>query len=143
MSTATTEERTEQAGKEPAQAQAAGVAALTDPSWKVRCDDIDDILQKGRRSTIFKPLYENKAVRLCIYSPFRRDMQNHIQPFERAEIYIVRSGTAVFNQSGEKTSVKAGDVLFVAPRAIHNYEAMSEDFSALLVMYDLPEAEQA
>lgn len=109
---------------------------ITRPDWLLSREDIDKAISTSKSKTVFTALYETKSMKFNLYKPYKLDMQNKIQPFERAEIYIVWQGEGEFVQNGVRTAVKKGDVIFVEPRAIHNYEKFSDDLELLLIMYD-------
>jgi len=69
---------------------------------------------------------------LGLYVPVGLDPQT---PHSQDEVYIVRSGSAEFVVSGERTACVTGDVLFVAASVEHRFEALSPDFSAWVVFW--------
>ena len=76
-----------------------------------------------------------------LYMPVGRDPQT---PHSQDEIYIVRSGSAEFSESGERRrACNTGDVLFVAAGVEHRFENLSADFSAWVVFWGPKGGEQA
>lgn len=67
-----------------------------------------------------------------IFAPRGTDRQT---PHEQDELYFIQSGTAQFAREDRIDTVAAGDVLFVAARAVHRFEAMSVDFLAWVVFW--------
>ena len=75
-----------------------------------------------------------------VFAPRGRDAQT---PHEQDELYFVVSGTADFEVDGKKGPVKVGDVLFVAARVPHHFEAMSADFVTWVVFWGPEGGEKA
>jgi mannose-6-phosphate isomerase-like protein (cupin superfamily) len=67
-----------------------------------------------------------------LYAPVGHDPQT---PHSQDEVYIVRSGSAVFAMSGERQPCATADVLFVAAGIEHRFENLSADFSAWVVFW--------
>ena len=74
-----------------------------------------------------------------LYAPIGADPQT---PHSQDEIYIVRSGGAVFVMPGERQSCGVGDVLFVPAGIEHRFESLSADFSAWVVFWGPKGGEQ-
>lgn len=69
---------------------------------------------------------------LGLYAPIGQDPQT---PHSQDEVYLVRSGSAEFVLSGERSPSTIGDVLFVAAGVQHRFESLSPDFSAWVVFW--------
>jgi len=69
---------------------------------------------------------------LGLYAPIAHDPQT---PHSQDEVYIVRSGSAEFVMSGERSPCATGDVLFVAAGIEHRFESLSADFSTWVVFW--------
>lgn len=67
-----------------------------------------------------------------VFAPRGRDAQ---QPHDQDELYFVVSGTAEFLHEGERSSVAAGDALFVPAHDRHHFEKMSGDFVTWVVFW--------
>lgn len=67
-----------------------------------------------------------------LYAPVGADPQT---PHSQDEIYIVRTGSAVFAMAEERERCGVGDVLFVAAGVEHRFENLSADFSAWVVFW--------
>lgn len=66
------------------------------------------------------------------YAPKDVDLQTpHIQD----EIYVIASGTSVFNRNGEYTDCKKGDVIFVPAGVEHRFETFSADFATWVIFF--------
>ena len=74
-----------------------------------------------------------------LYAPKGQDPQ---QPHRQDEIYIVQSGTGVFDKAGEKRPFGPGDVIFVEANVVHRFEDFSDDFAAWAVFWG-PEGGEA
>ncbi|MEE4361657.1 MAG: cupin domain-containing protein [Pseudomonadales bacterium] len=94
-------------------------------------DDAEDTIARlgGYR---FAALFQHGSLDAGIYAPVGEDAQ---QPHPRDELYVIRSGQAVFVSASGTEAVTAGDVVFVAAHADHRFEAMSADFSTWVFFY--------
>ena len=74
-----------------------------------------------------------------VYTPGDID---HQEPHDQDEIYIVITGTAGFEVSGRRQSVKVGDAVYVPAKADHRFLHPSDDFScwAIFANSGLPAA---
>ena len=76
--------------------------------------------------------FEHGSMSLGFYSPVGSDPQG---PHKRDEIYIVHSGKATFVTAGARTSLAAGDAVFVPAGATHRFEDFGADFSTWVVFW--------
>ena len=66
------------------------------------------------------------------------------EPHERDELYVIAAGRARFWADGKGArDVGTGDVLFVAARVAHRFEAMSDDFGTWVFFYGALGGEEA
>lgn len=79
----------------------------------------------------FYPL-RHGTMRVGVYAPSGVDDQT---PHEQDELYIVRRGFADIVKNGERSAVKADDLIFVEAGATHRFEAISEDFLTWVVFW--------
>ena len=79
------------------------------------------------------------AMWTLLYAPRGQDPQT---PHTQDEIYIVQSGTGVFDKAGEKRPFGPGDVIFVEAGVEHRFEGFSDDFAAWAVFWG-PEGGEA
>lgn len=79
----------------------------------------------------FYPL-RHGTMRVGVYAPSGVDDQT---PHEQDELYIVRRGCADIVKNGERSAVKADDLIFVEAGATHRFEAISEDFLTWVVFW--------
>jgi mannose-6-phosphate isomerase-like protein (cupin superfamily) len=77
---------------------------------------------------------------LGFYAPEGSDPQG---PHERDEVYIVHSGTTTFVMEGTRTSLAAGDAVFVPAGATHRFEDFTADFSTWVVFWGPKGGERA
>jgi mannose-6-phosphate isomerase-like protein (cupin superfamily) len=74
-----------------------------------------------------------------LYAPKGQDPQ---QPHRQDEIYIVQSGSGVFDKAGEKRPFGPGDVIFVEANVVHRFENFTDDFAVWAVFWG-PEGGEA
>jgi mannose-6-phosphate isomerase-like protein (cupin superfamily) len=67
-----------------------------------------------------------------IFAPRGKDYQT---PHDQDELYLVKSGSALFVRDKSSETVETGDVLFVPARALHHFEQMSSDFFTWVVFW--------
>lgn len=67
-----------------------------------------------------------------IYAPVGTDPQ---QPHDQDELYLVHTGSAVFELEGERHDVAAGTVFFVPAGARHRFLTFTRDFAAWVVFW--------
>jgi mannose-6-phosphate isomerase-like protein (cupin superfamily) len=84
--------------------------------------------------------FAHGSMSVGLYAPVGRDPQT---PHSQDEIYIVRSGSAEFVESEERSPCAIGDVLFVAAGAEHRFESLSPDFTAWVVFWGPKGGEQS
>lgn len=74
-----------------------------------------------------------------IFAPRGKDYQT---PHEQDELYLIKSGSALFVTDEKSEPVEPGDVLFVRARARHHFERMSSDFFTWVVFWGPAGGEQ-
>lgn len=81
----------------------------------------------------FDVIFQDGAdISVELYKPIGEDRQ---QPHTRDELYIVATGSGVFNLDGERNAFGPGDLLFVSAHAPHRFEDFSADFSCWVIFY--------
>jgi mannose-6-phosphate isomerase-like protein (cupin superfamily) len=84
--------------------------------------------------------FEHGSMSLGFYAPVGSDPQG---PHKRDEIYIVHSGKATFVTGDAKTTLGAGDAVFVPAGATHRFENFTADFSTWVVFWGPKGGEKA
>ena len=92
----------------------------------------------GPENQPFAELIRRGTLSVEVFSPKGVDTQ---QPHEQDELYVVVSGTAVFDNNGARTAVAQGDLLFVAAGLPHRFEDFSDDFTVWVIFYGPPGGE--
>ena len=72
------------------------------------------------------------SLRVGLYAPRGHDPQ---QPHEQDEVYVVMSGSGLFDRAGERVTFDAGDVLFVPAGVCHRFEDFTDDLQVWVVFY--------
>lgn len=93
-------------------------------------DALDAVRQSDDR--LYGVLLEHGTLELGYYRPKGSDLQ---QPHDRDELYIVISGTGVFECGGDRRPFEAGEALFVPAGIDHRFAEFSDDFGAWVVFY--------
>jgi mannose-6-phosphate isomerase-like protein (cupin superfamily) len=81
---------------------------------------------------LYGVLLAHGTLELGFYKPIQVDDQ---QPHDQDEIYIVQSGSGIFNCGGKRQPFDTGEALFVPAGVEHRFEEFTEDFSAWVVFY--------
>ena len=85
------------------------------------------------------------TMRTLLFSPRGRDLaelQKLVQTrHEQDEIYIVLSGSCRFSRNDELRDIAAGDVVFIAAGAHHQFHGYSDDFAAWVIFWGPPGGE--
>ena len=71
-------------------------------------------------------------MRVLLYAPRGQDTQT---PHRQDELYVIQSGSGVFDKSGEKRPFGPGDVIFVEAHAEHRFADFTDDFSAWAIFW--------
>lgn len=69
---------------------------------------------------------QNEHLLTVLYTPRGDD---HQQPHNNDEIYVVARGSAVLETGGSSAKLKTGDAAFVAAKAKHQFTEISDDFA--------------
>jgi mannose-6-phosphate isomerase-like protein (cupin superfamily) len=77
-------------------------------------------------------LLQHGTMELGYYRPVESDDQ---EPHGQDEIYIVHTGSGVFELGDERIAFAPGDALFVPAGAGHRFMDFSDDFGAWVVFY--------
>lgn len=87
---------------------------------------------KGETVNRFTKLLQHGSMVVEYYAPVRTDPQ---MPHRQDELYIIASGSGIFNRAGVSSPCKTGDVLFVPATMEHRFEQFTEDFATWVVFY--------
>jgi mannose-6-phosphate isomerase-like protein (cupin superfamily) len=86
---------------------------------------------KGAPET-FAQLFRHGTMSVEIYQPREVDLQ---QPHLQDEIYVIISGSGIFQLGAEQFPFSAGDLLFVPAGVEHRFVQFSQDFSTWVIFY--------
>ena len=84
----------------------------------------------GGKSSVL--LFKHGSLEIEIYRPFGMDRQ---KPHRRDEVYVVMSGSGIFECAGERRPFMPGEVLFVPAGMAHHFEDFSVDFATWAFFY--------
>jgi len=77
-------------------------------------------------------VFQHGTLLLKLYAPEGVDRQT---PHTRDELYIVASGTGVFQNGDARHAFGPGDALFVPAGVAHRFESFSDDFQVWVMFY--------
>ncbi len=66
---------------------------------------------------------------------YRPDREDHQEPHDRDEVYVVHSGSGTFLCGDRRRPFEAGETLFVPAGVVHRFEDFSDDFCAWVFFY--------
>lgn len=98
------------------------------------------VTSKWPQGEPFTDMIRHGSMVVKIFAPRGKD---HQTPHEQDEVYLVKSGKALFVLDGKSEAVDSGDVLFVPARASHHFEQMSSDFVTWVVFWGPAGGERA
>ncbi len=93
---------------------------------------------KASADGLYGVLLEHGTMELGFYRPVGTDDQG---PHDQDEIYIVHTGTGVFELGEERIEFGPGDALFVPAGVAHRFVEFSEDFATWVVFWGPPGGE--
>lgn len=99
-------------------------------NWLARFAEYDAALTAGER--LFHVGLARGSMTVELYRPRGADLQT---PHSRDELYIIRSGRALFVRDGQQEEVAAGDTIFVPAQMPHRFEQFSADFDCWVVFW--------
>jgi mannose-6-phosphate isomerase-like protein (cupin superfamily) len=88
------------------------------------------LLEKS--DNLFAEVFKHGTLVVEFYKPVEVDNQ---KPHDRDEIYVIASGTGIFNNGDEKWEFKPGDFLFVPAYVEHRFESFTDDFATWVFFY--------
>lgn len=80
----------------------------------------------------FVEFFKHGDLHLELYAPNMVDRQS---PHERDEIYIILSGSGIFQHENHQEPFGPGDVLFVPAGDEHRFVQFDEDFRTWVIFY--------
>ncbi|MFN0175910.1 MAG: cupin domain-containing protein [Saprospiraceae bacterium] len=98
---------------------------------KISVNEALSALQAHEGKT-FLQLIRHGTMSVEIYQPRGRDLQ---QPHLQDEIYVVMSGSGIFQKGSEKYPFGPGDLLFVPAGVEHRFLEFTEDFKTWVIFY--------
>lgn len=101
-------------------------------TWHAQLADIMAHIRAGRTDQTWRYPVRNGTMRVGVYAPVGKDAQT---PHDQDEVYIIQSGSGVFQRGPERVPFKAGDVIFVPAHLDHRFEDFSADFVTWVVFY--------
>ena len=87
---------------------------------------------QGTEGKTFLQLFRHGTMSVEIYQPKDADLQ---QPHLQDEVYVVMSGSGVFQNGAEKYPFEPGDFLFVPAGVEHRFLQFTEDFKTWVIFY--------
>jgi mannose-6-phosphate isomerase-like protein (cupin superfamily) len=97
--------------------------------WSRRFADMSGALGGG---ILFKEFFADRGLSIELYRPDGVDRQT---PHDRDEVYLVVSGSGLFERAGERIAFGPGDLIFVPKGVEHRFEEFSEDFVTWVIFY--------
>jgi mannose-6-phosphate isomerase-like protein (cupin superfamily) len=80
----------------------------------------------------FIKLFSHGSLEIELYHPKKED---HQQPHNRDELYIVLEGHGDFILNQDKFPFQKGDAIFVPAGDVHRFVDFSDDFSTWVIFY--------
>ncbi|HUG61445.1 MAG TPA: cupin domain-containing protein, partial [Methylomirabilota bacterium] len=80
----------------------------------------------------FVKMLSSGTTKVELYAPADYDAQT---PHDQDEIYVIVSGTGMFNKAGERKPFGPHDVIFVEAGVEHRFEGFSDDFQTWVIFF--------
>lgn len=80
----------------------------------------------------FAVMLKSATMSVELYAPIGTDEQT---PHEQDELYVIVSGTGMFNRAGERRPFKPHDMIFVPAGMEHRFEGFSDDFQTWVIFW--------
>jgi mannose-6-phosphate isomerase-like protein (cupin superfamily) len=80
----------------------------------------------------FAVLLRHGSMSVELYAPQEYDGQS---PHEQDELYVIISGTGMFNRAGDRRPFGPHDVIFVEAGVEHRFEGFSDDFQTWVIFF--------
>lgn len=101
----------------------------SDRSRVIRVAEAQANIPAGEHAVI---VFRRGPLDIALSLPLRPTQQT---PHAQDEIYFIVRGRGVLTHDGKRDLFKSGDLLFVAAKTEHQFEAISEDFAMWRVFY--------
>ena len=111
---------------------------MSDANWLFSLAETAARLPPHAQPLRFAIAGQQGSMTLGLYAPRGDDIQT---PHEQDELYVIATGSGVFNKNGERLPFVASDVIFVEAGVSHRFEDMSDDFSAWVIFWGPPGGE--
>ena len=98
---------------------------------KVTVEEALERLQAHEGKT-FLQLFRHGTMSVEIYQPKGQDFQ---QPHLQDEIYVVISGSGIFQHGSEECAFQPGDLLFAPAGVEHRFTDFTDDFKVWVIFY--------
>lgn len=82
-----------------------------------------------------RDFFTRPELTVAIFAPVGED---HQQPHDRDELYVVARGTATFELAGARRRVASGDLIYVPARVEHRFHDMAGGFATWVVFFGPP-----
>ncbi len=107
-------------------------------TWQANGGDILAGIAAGRTGQDFRYPIRHGTMRVGIYAPRGSDEQT---PHDQDELYIVISGSGLFQRDETRQPFKPGDALFVPAGMTHRFVEFTDDFATWVVFWGPPGGE--
>ena len=89
-------------------------------------------IRKNSNSQDFIELLSHNKARIEYYAPVGTDNQ---QPHQQDEVYVIASGSGIFDLDGKKSQFQTGDLIYVPAHTPHHFENFSTDFATWVIFF--------
>lgn len=108
------------------------IAGAPEPSWRFSMARAVQALERNPSGAPFVQLMNEQQFTVEWYAPQGIDAQT---PHLEDELYIVASGSGIFQNGGQTVPFSTGDVLFVPAGQEHRFVEFSNDFATWVVFF--------
>lgn len=105
---------------------------MSDGNWLFSSQQVMATLPANPDVMRFAYALRHGSMKLGLYAPSGEDTQ---EPHKQDELYVVVSGTGVFEKSGVRRAFMPNDVIFVPAGETHRFVDFTDDFAAWVIFW--------
>lgn len=102
------------------------------PDWLIRPAPAAELLDRQESGQRFIELFRKGDASIELYAPKDLDLQT---PHLQDEVYVIISGTGIFNLEGERCPFKPNDLIYVPAGKEHRFENFTKDFQTWVLFF--------
>ena len=107
--------------------------------WLLSLRDVADTLPSDPEVMGFAYALRHGTMKVGLYAPVGEDNQT---PHKQDELYVIVSGSGLFEKEAERRPFTANDVIFVPAGEHHRFVDFTDDFAAWVIFWGVEGGER-